>query len=437
MNQQDIFASAQIIVFNPILNESMDSRVQYYIYLKKMIHILRWDKRTYTAAQIDFYREKLCNTQEIPSISTAPTFDSAYCYLLPFDLAQMTGFSSKILHSDKIKLIIEAIIKDFSLPKNHTNLLFDEFEAAIGNPVAWEIILNSSPLHDFLTYLHIVKKNIDFIKWPPKKILITATMSAGKSTLINALVGKNISRTQNMACTGKIHTIISKSVEDAVISEKDYSITLNASKEDLLNDNIENHSTNIIVGSYFNSTLAGKRIILLDSPGVNSSENTEHSEISQNTIKSRKYDSVLYILNATQLGTNDDAQHLEFVKKHLGHTKIIFVMNKVDQLISEDDNIIDSINSQRDFLISKGFHAPILCPISSRAAFLVIKNKQGDLTRYESRELDNLICKFEEQSLSDYYEKTLHCDPLTATDESDTLFINCGFAYLEKFISHM
>src|SRR5699024_11081971 len=140
-----------------------------------------------------------------------------------------------------------------------------------------------------------------------------------------------------------------------VSSEYDHDLSMDASKEDLLSDNEDNKSYKITVGTFFNGELGGKRIILFDSPGVNSSENVEHTEISQRMIKSRKYHLMIYVLNSTQLGTTDEEHHLEVVKQRLGRTKIIFVMNKVDQLISEDDNYLDSIENQRKFLVSKGF----------------------------------------------------------------------------------
>lgn len=49
--------------------------------------------------------------------------------------------------------------------------------------------------------------NRKFITNEPIKVIITANMSAGKSTLLNALVGKKVNKTQNDACTAKIHKI--------------------------------------------------------------------------------------------------------------------------------------------------------------------------------------------------------------------------------------
>ena len=46
-----------------------------------------------------------------------------------------------------------------------------------------------------------------FFELPIKTVLVTATMSAGKSTLINAIVGKRLMRTAQEACTGHICNI--------------------------------------------------------------------------------------------------------------------------------------------------------------------------------------------------------------------------------------
>ena len=45
-------------------------------------------------------------------------------------------------------------------------------------------------------------------------LLVTATMSAGKSTLINALIGKKIVRTSQEVCTGNLCYIYNQSVEN-------------------------------------------------------------------------------------------------------------------------------------------------------------------------------------------------------------------------------
>lgn len=404
------------------------------MYLRRLIRIVRWDKRKYTKAQIDFYKDVLCAEKKVPIHKKRISFETKFCYLLPYDLTIMLGFHTKVVKSEKIKIIIDKIVSDFNLPKEQAAFFDLEFKAALGNPSAWEKVCSSDLLKDFTDYLELIKKNIDFIKTKPYNILITATMSAGKSTLINSLAGKNISLMQNMACTSKIHTIVSKFVEDGVSSEYDYDFSIDASKEDLLKDNGDNKSHKITVGTCFNGQLGGKRIILLDSPGVNSFENTEHGEIAHRIIKSRKYNLLIYVLNSTQLGTTDEEYHLEIVRQGIGQTKVIFVMNKVDQLISDDDNFIDSIERQKRFLISKGFKNPLICPVSSRAAYLAKKRKSEELSRIEHSELEILKYKFERERLDKYYEEKLGCPHILTDNKEDVLLVNCGFAHFEKMI---
>lgn len=438
MRQQDIFASAQILAFNPILKENIEVRTQYFLYLKKLIRLVKWDKRKYTKAQISFYREALCGGADIPLVDKKNKISACMSYLLPYDIALMAAFHPKVIRVNKVTTIINRIICDFDLPKEHARFLYYEFEAALGNPAMWNEILESEIVQKFNQYITLVKENVGFIQKRPYRILITATMSAGKSTLINALTGKNVCRMQNMACTSKIHTIISKPFEDSMTSEYDYDVSMNATKDDLFTNSEENQSSKITVGTYFNGALGGERIILLDSPGVNSSVNAEHREITHKMMHSKQYKLLIYVMNATQLGTNDEAFHLETVKAEIGNRRLIFVINKLDHLLSEDDNIWDVIENQRHFLIEKGFANPIICPVSTRAAYLVKKSEQETLNRIERRELEAYIDKFEQHSMATYYEKNLNCPPHSRTaNESAELLKNCGFSYLEQIIKHL
>ena len=96
-------------------------------------------------------------------------------------------------------------------------------------------------------------KNRAFQQQVPIKVLITATMSAGKSTLLNALAGKKVNKTQNEACTAKIHSIFNKPYEDGFSYEWDGALNLNAGLEDLMDDSVDNQTEYISVGTFFRS----------------------------------------------------------------------------------------------------------------------------------------------------------------------------------------
>lgn len=438
MNQKELFASSQIISFNPIIKENDETRIQYFIYLKKILQSLKWEKRKYCKAQMKFYKQVLCCEESIVNINTTSSIKKKFCIFIPFDITCISAFNDDLDNKEIVKNIVKKIASDVGLTADEAKVFEKCFYAAMGDESSWDEILNSKFVNGVKTALKNIRDNIEFIRKKPYEMLITATMSAGKSTVINSLVGKNISLVQNMACTSKIHTIVSKHSEDGVISEYDHDLSINATKDELLNDNEDNKTTKITVSTYFNSKIGGQRVILYDSPGVNSSENIEHKQISTSMIRSKKYNSLLYVLNATQLGTTDDDEHLSTVKSYVGRKPIIFVLNKIDRLISDDDNILDVIENQRKYLISKGFKKAIICPVSARAAFLAKKSQCESLSRTEQREMDTFLDKFEVQSLSEYYEKTFNMNyKVDANNESQKLFKDCGFAYFEEILKSL
>lgn len=285
-----------------------------------------------------------------------------------------------------------------------------------------------------------IEKNLVFREKKPVSFLVTATMSAGKSTFINAIVGKTINLSQNLACTSKIHNIVNKAFEDGLSYEYDFDVELDADREILFEDNEKNKSNYITVGTHFRGAgLGSKRCVICDSPGVNSSDNEEHKIVAQKMYLAKKYKTVIYILNATQLGTNDDEEHLRFVKENLGRKKIIFVLNKIDQFSgdSEEENVNETIKDHIKYLESIGFKDPVVCPVSSAAAVLARKKLSGEeLSRLESRQLENYIIDFEQMDLTEFYKNNFN-DLIVEEpqNEEELLLKQCGISYIEKIIS--
>ena len=84
---------------------------------------------------------------------------------------------------------------------------------------------------------------------PNLQVMITATMSAGKSTLVNALTGHRLCKTQNLACTQKIHAITGKAFEDGYVSKCDGDLILDADERDLMENNPQNAQNTIYVSA--------------------------------------------------------------------------------------------------------------------------------------------------------------------------------------------
>lgn len=259
--------------------------------------------------------------------------------------------------------------------------------------------------------------DIDFLlsKWwlnknqlskPIKKIVVTANMSAGKSTLINALIGKKLLQAKNEACTSREYQIIDKSFEDGLVSAFDKTLKLNVSLDELKNDE-KKGLDKIYIGTYFNGLEDKQRFCFIDTPGVNYSKNNEHERLTKKVIERKDYDKLVYVINSNYLGTNDDAQYLEYITDKVKDKEIIIVLNKLDNFDIDEDNIKESIDKVYKDLQRYGLNNSKVCPISAYAGLLAKRKIAGEeLSKIESRKLENYIYQFEEPEydLSIFYE---------------------------------
>lgn len=257
---------------------------------------------------------------------------------------------------------------------------------------------------DFLLSKWWINKNQ--LSKPIKKIVVTANMSAGKSTLINALIGKKLLQAKNEACTSREYQIINKSFEDELVSAFDKTLKLNVSLDELKNDE-KKGLDKIYIGTYFNGLEDKQRFCFIDTPGVNYSENNEHEQLTKKVIEEKDYDKLVYVINSNYLGTNDDAQYLEYIIDKVKDKEIIIVLNKLDNFDIDEDNIKESIDKVYKDLQRYGLKNSKVCPISAYAGLLAKRKIAGEeLSKIESRKLENYIYQFEEPEydLSVFYE---------------------------------
>ncbi len=282
----------------------------------------------------------------------------------------------------------------------------------------------------------IVRKDRAFFEISTKRIMITANMSAGKSTLLNALTGKKVNRTQNDTCTAKIHFLHNKAGEDGLIYEWDHDLELNASTDILMDDNINNDSPEIHVGTRFRSVeeIDGK-ICFIDTPGVNSSMDRSHRQLTNDAVKNLECDLLIYLFNAENIGSDDDLNHLRFVKEnHKG--PVLFIVNRLDRFKKGADSVPETLASVKQDLCRLGFEEPEVYPVSAYAGYLAkMAMYGGELSEDEKDDLEFVKRKLkkEEFSYEKYYPEEgvdLHDPP----DEEQLLLMHSGIPALEKRI---
>ena len=273
--------------------------------------------------------------------------------------------------------------------------------------------------------------NVVFQKKKETRIIVTANMSAGKSTLINALVGKPVTRTAQEVCTGNVCYIYNKAFEDGHVHLQASELTFDADENEL--SNYEWKDT-ISIASYFRS-IAGEiqnRICIIDTPGVNSVITREHRKISRRILMNEQYDILLYVLNANKLGTDEEILHLKWVYNNIISEKIVFVLNKLDNFRKGEDNIQESIDGVRRELENIGFAHPVICPFSAYFAYLLKRKQFGDtLTEDEEDEYNWYIKKFGKAE----YDLSKYCESVAGYgDQFDTMSKRCGIYNLEKIL---
>ncbi|MEX9786744.1 dynamin family protein [Providencia manganoxydans] len=239
-----------------------------------------------------------------------------------------------------------------------------------------------------------------------KFILVAASMSAGKSSLINALLGKELLPAGNEATTAKVAriTVGAKAKPSAKAYSHSGSIvassnTLCAEQMRTWNRSDEVSAFDVVIphsGSKLHSMLAG--YTLIDTPGANNNRDDRHKEQFISAIKAYPKSPILYVLNATQLGTNDDAEIIRTIRDINPRQRIIFALNKVDALDEEKgENAKHYVSLASTYLANLGYYNAKIIPLMAQSALIAKKSlNQIDLGRTERNILRTELERFRE-----------------------------------------
>ena len=235
-------------------------------------------------------------------------------------------------------------------------------------------------------------------------INVIATMSSGKSTLINALLGSKLMPSKNEACTATITEILDNDGTgfSAVAYDENDNVVENIPEltyEEMsrLNDNKDIYRI-AVNGNIPFLDADSTALMLVDTPGPNNSQNQAHKNTTYRAINNDANNLILYVLNGTQLSTNDDATLLNYVADQIKkggkqvRDRFLFVVNKMDGFNPEEENIENAINKVRMYLASYGIEDPQIFPCSAFMALNIRTHLAGinnidELTRAEERAL--------------------------------------------------
>lgn len=248
---------------------------------------------------------------------------------------------------------------------------------------------------------------------PTFEVNVIATMSSGKSTVVNALLGMDLMPAKNEACTATIARIQDVDTRGCFTARRfDHSgnplSQEEAATKELLeqwNDDPKTHVIDIKGNIPMVEQTEACTMVFVDTPGPNNSCNSNHQRTTLEAIRSKPLSMIIYVLNATQLSTNDDCWLLSQVRQamsaggRMAKDRFIFLANKIDNFDPEKgDSVTGAMENIRAYLKQNGIENPLIIPASARLAKLLRLQRQGlPLSRAERNDLRAYIDLFVEE----------------------------------------
>ena len=285
---------------------------------------------------------------------------------------------------------------------------------------------------------------------------VVATMSSGKSTLINALLGKELMPTANQATTAVIVEIENddKATDfSAIVYDKENKQIAESNPvelEDMIEFNKDSNVRKIhLTGNIPFINNSKIKLVLVDTPGPNNSHDKTHQEITYGMLNNTEHSIVLYVMNATQLRTNDDDLLLNFVcdkmkeKGRQSKDRFIFVVNKCDALNpKKDGNIDDFFKTQVSDYLKK--HKIVDANVFPVSAATVLELRLDDESPEFAGNFRYKLEKYPDQFNFNSYTQFSHlpkraqnniAEMLKTADETKKLEIYSGITAIEQAIA--
>lgn len=292
------------------------------------------------------------------------------------------------------------------------------------------------------------------------EINVVATMSSGKSTLINALLGQQLMPAANQATTATIVKIIDTDQNNfsAVAFDKSGQVVKrldNVTLEDMQALNADTKvSTVEIKGKIPCVSSVGMKLVLVDTPGPNNSRDKRHEEMTYKMIADSDNSLVLYVMNGEQLGINDEKIFLDYVCQSMkeggkkGRERFIFAVNKMDRYSPDpqDDGpkcITKALNDVKSGLEDREIYNPNIFPVCSLPAL----QKRAEMKGPRARALNDfkVMCEYYDvMHFEKYYEynnlpqtvrNRLDYWMSKASSDDDKLEVHTGIVSIEQAIA--
>jgi GTPase Era involved in 16S rRNA processing len=230
--------------------------------------------------------------------------------------------------SDDDQNIIEKNLVQYQIPIN-LSLDTPNLMNHVKNTIEETLELNSLK-ESFLS----IEKDLNSKLNRPLKIAILGEFSAGKSRLINALLGEKKLLPEGKVPVTKMVTIVKYADKPMVILYNDHNEKINATIDDLkkhVDQRSKDANESIVKIELFYPLDILKNIEIIDTPGFNSANEIHDKEAKRLALEA---DAIIWVFSGHQSGGNSEAQSINWINQSQG--KIIAVLNKIDTIDQKD-----------------------------------------------------------------------------------------------------
>ena len=244
---------------------------------------------------------------------------------------------------------------------------------------------------------------------PMKNCIVCATMGAGKSTFINALLGMDVLPARNSATTAKVTSVYDKDGTGGLVG-----FAQNTSGEfTKVRDGVDAKAIDgwnsdagtsriFLQGDLDGIPNKGFKVAVHDTPGTNNSGDDKHHQITKEFLRETPADAIVYVANTEHLCATDEHALLQELYSEVIRprgTPVLFVLNKADSIDTEKESLSELLEQYKAYLAGIGFSNPTVCPVSSKAARLLKMAIKGQADRFsirEEKEFPGLVGEFTE-----------------------------------------
>lgn len=245
------------------------------------------------------------------------------------------------------------------------------------------------------------------------EVNVVATMSAGKSTLINALLGKKLMPSKQGACTATITKI--KDDDDDTFK----AVAYDSDKNELAHHSVLDYKTMIslnkntdvsevhVSGNIPFVTSDEISLILIDTPGPDNARDDKHSSVTAKALDQSSKMLVLFVMNGGKLHDEAQDEFLKGIARSMSvggkqsRERFMFVINKLDAYDEEDDDIAgETIPDTVRYLEEMGIDNPNIFPAAAHPALLIrrYQSTQDEAEKQKiQRELEPIAQKLIDQ----------------------------------------